>query len=199
MFWSIGVSVSLSLRGFVCLVVGRSGRSVCQSVDLLVYRSVGQSVRWPVGLSIWGRGLVVVLRCVGLSLCRSVGLSAWLSVGTVGQSVGLSVSRSVGLLVWRTVGLSACRFLPMGSRVWFSEFLGALGLHFGSLGTSKGSILRVLGSLRAPFLMTFADPEAPGHAPGRSVCSKGGLDRFWVRFWEPNGRPREPKCLPKST
>ena len=74
----------------------------------------------------------------------------------------------------------------------------ALGLHFGSLETSKGSILRVLGSLRAPFLVTFDGPEAPGHAPGGSLCSKGGQDRSWERFREPNGRPREPKCLLKS-
>ena len=38
--------------------------------------------------------------------------------------------------------------------------------------------------------MTFEGPEAPGHAPGGSLCSKGSLDRFWERFWEPNGRPK---------
>ena len=65
--------------------------------------------------------------------------------------------------------------------IWcfWDSMLGALGLRFGSLETSKGSILRVLGSLRAPFLMTFEDPEATGHAPGSSLCSRGGLDRFW--------------------
>ena len=53
--------------------------------------------------------------------------------------------------------------------------------------------MRVLDSLWAPFLMTFEGPEAPGHTPGASLCSKGGLDRFLERFWEPNGRPRKPK------
>ena len=84
------------------------------------------------------------------------------------------------------------------SSVLWDSMLGALGLRFGSLGTSKWSILRVLGSLRAQFLVTFEGPEAPGHAPGGSLCSKGGLDRFFDRFWELNGRPRELKCLPKS-
>ena len=85
-----------------------------------------------------------------------------------------------------------------GNLVLWNSMLGALGHRFGSLDASKRSILRVLGSLWAPFLVTFEGPEAPGHAPGGSLCSKGGLDRFWERFWEPNGRPREPKCLPKS-
>ena len=80
----------------------------------------------------------------------------------------------------------------------FLEISCLLGLRFGSLDASKGSILRVLGSLWAPFLVTFEGPEAPGHAPGASLCSKGGLDRFLERFWEPNGRPRKPKCLSKS-
>ena len=75
------------------------------------------------------------------------------------------------------------------SGVWDS-MLGALRLRFGSLDASKESILRVLGSLWAPFLVTFEGPEAPGHAPGGSLCSKGGLDRFWERFREPNGRPK---------
>ena len=57
-------------------------------------------------------------------------------------------------------------------------------IDFEDLGLTPGSI--------------FGDSEAPGHAPGGSLRSKGGLDRFWERFWEPNGRPREPKCLPKS-
>ena len=89
-------------------------------------------------------------------------------------------------------------------RIHFGKF-GALGFHVSSSGapfwnmeTTKGSILRILGSLWASFLVTFEGPEAPGHAPGGSLCSKGALDRFWERFWEPNGRPREPKCFPKS-
>ena len=64
--------------------------------------------------------------------------------------------------------------------IWcfWDSMLGALVLRFESLETSKGSILGVLGSLRAPFFMTFEGPEAPGHAPGCSPCSRGGLDRF---------------------
>ena len=85
----------------------------------------------------------------------------------------------------------------VGKLVFWDSMLGALGLRFGSLDASKGSILRVLGSLWAPFLVTFEGPEAPGHAPGASLCSKGGLDRFLERFWEPNGRPRAPKMPPK--
>ena len=85
-----------------------------------------------------------------------------------------------------------------GNLVFLGFDVGRLRDRFGSLETSKWSILRVLGSLRAPFLVTFEGPEAPGHAPGGSLCSKGGLDRFWERFWEPNGRPMGPKCLPKS-
>ena len=86
----------------------------------------------------------------------------------------------------------------LGNLMLWDSMLGALGHRFGSLDASKGSILRVLGSLWAPFLVTFEGPEAPGHAPRGSLCSRGSLDRFWERFWEPNGRPREPKCLPKS-
>ena len=65
-----------------------------------------------------------------------------------------------------------------GNLVLWDSILGALGLRFGSRETSKCSILRVLGSLWVPFLVTFEGPEAPGHAPKASLCSKGGLDRF---------------------
>ena len=78
----------------------------------------------------------------------------------------------------------------------WDSMLGALGHRFGSLDASKGSILRVLGSLRAPFLVTFEGPEAPGHAPGGSLCSKGGLDRFWAILgdkWEAKGAKMPPK------
>ena len=85
-----------------------------------------------------------------------------------------------------------------GNLVFLGFMSGAQGLRFGSLETSTGSILRILGSLRAPFLTTFEDPEAPGHAPEASLCSKGGLDQFLERFWKPNGSPRKPKCLSKS-
>ena len=50
---------------------------------------------------------------------------------------------------------------------FWDSMLGALG-RFGSLETSKWWILMVLGSLRAPFLVTFEGPEAPGHASGGS-------------------------------
>ena len=85
-----------------------------------------------------------------------------------------------------------------GNLVFLGFDVGSSGAPFWKPGGPKWSILRVLGSLRAPFLVIFEGPEAPGHAPGGSLCSKGGLDRFWERFWESNGRPREPKCLPKS-
>ena len=39
----------------------------------------------------------------------------------------------------------------------------------------KGTILKVLGSLWASFLVTFECPEAPGHAPEGSLCSKDCL------------------------
>ena len=56
------------------------------------------------------------------------------------------------------------------------------GAPFWNPGLIQSSILKVLGSLWTPFLVTFEDPEAPGHAPGASLCSKSGLDRFLERF-----------------
>ena len=112
--------------------------------------------------------------------------------------LGLGLVRILGLfglmfdLFWVHLGFPRSESI-LGNLVLWDSILGALGHRFGSLDASKGSILRVLGSLRAPFLVTFEGPEAPGHAPGASLCSKGGLDRFWERFWEPNGRPQELK------
>ena len=100
-------------------------------------------------------------------------------------------------LFWDHLGFPGPESIS-GNLVLWDSMLGALRLRFGSLDASKESILRVLGSLWAPFLVTFEGPEAPGHAPGGCLCSKGGLDRFLEQFWEPNGRPREPKCLSKS-
>ena len=118
--------------------------------------------------------------------------------------LGIVLVRILGLfgvmfdLFWDYFGFPRSESI-FGNMVLLGDsMLGALGLRFGSLETLEWSILKVLGSLWAPFLMTFEDPEAPGHAPGGSLCSKGGLDRFWERFWEPNGRPRGSKCLPKS-
>ena len=117
--------------------------------------------------------------------------------------LGLVWVRILGLfglmfdLFWDHFGFPRSEAI-FGNLAFWDSMLGALGLRFGSLETSKGSILRVLGSLRAPFLVTFEGPEAPGHAPGGSLCSKGGLDRFWERFWERNGRPRKLKYLQKS-
>ena len=54
-------------------------------------------------------------------------------------------------------------------------FWGRLELHFGGLGVTKDLILGVQGSLWAPFLVPFGDPQAPGQAPGDSLCFKGGL------------------------
>ena len=77
-------------------------------------------------------------------------------------------------------------------------FWECLGLRFGGLGVPKDLILGVQGSPWAPFWVAFGNPQAPGQAPRDSLCSKGGLDRFLARFWEPNGSPRGAKILPKS-
>ena len=72
-------------------------------------------------------------------------------------------------LFWVHLGFPRSESI-LGNLVLWDSMLGALGLRFGSLDASKGSILRVLGSLWAPFLVTFEGPEAPGHAPvGLSV------------------------------
>ena len=65
------------------------------------------------------------------------------------------------------------------SEVLWDSILVAQVLHFWCLGTSKSQILRVLGSLWAPFRLPFRCLEAPGHVPEGSLCSKGSLDRFW--------------------
>ena len=60
---------------------------------------------------------------------------------------------------------------------------GCLELRFGGLGVPKDLILGVQGSILAPFWVPFGSPQAPGQAPRDSLCSKGGLDRFFERFW----------------
>ena len=103
-------------------------------------------------------------------------------------------------------------------------------IHFGGVLEVKwlpgGSILRVPGSIWAPFWLAFEWPRAPGHASGGSLCPRGGLDRFWsdfgsqkgakmhlkidkksmkfgvrflLKFGAPNGAKTEPWSFPKST
>ena len=101
--------------------------------------------------------------------------------------LGLVWVRILGLfglmfdLFWVHLGFPRSESI-LGDLVLWDSMFGALGHRFGSLETSKRSILRVLGSLWASFLVTFEGPEAPGRAPGGSLCSKGGLDRFLERF-----------------
>ena len=98
--------------------------------------------------------------------------------------LGLVWIRILGLfrlmfdLFWDHFGFPRSESI-FGNLVLLGFHVGSSGASFWKPGNSKGSILRVLGSLRAPFLVTFEGPEAPGHAPGGSLCSKGGLDRFW--------------------
>ena len=123
----------------------------------------------------------------------------WCQVGSILDLVWFQSLRLFGSmfdLFWDHLGFPGPESI-LGNLVLWDSMLGALRHRFGSLDASKGSILRVLGSLWASFLMTFEGPEAPGHAPGASLCSKGGLDPFLERFWEPNGRPRAPKTPPK--
>ena len=99
---SVGLSGSRSVCRPVCRTLGRSA---CWSVDLLVHRSVGQSVcrsRRLVGL---------VVGQDGRSVCWSVGPTrpsiilnsvCWLIFQKICQYVGLSGSRSVGLSVCRS-------------------------------------------------------------------------------------------------
>ena len=72
-----------------------------------------------------------------------------------------------------------------------------LGFHVGSSGApfwKPGDVQRVLGSLWHLFLVTFEGPEAPGRAPGGSLCSKGGLDRFWNDFGSHMGGQGSPNA-----
>ena len=116
----------------------------------------------------------------------------------------------LGLGLVRILGLFGLMFDLFWNHFWFPRSesifgnLMLLGFHvrssgapFWKPGDSKGSILKVLGSFRAPLLMIFEGPKAPGHARGASLCSKGGLDRFWKRFWEPNANPKGANLHPK--
>ena len=62
-------------------------------------------------------------------------------------------------------------------------------IHFGRILGVKSLprewILRVLGSIWAPFCMAFEGPQAPGHASGGFLCPSGGLDPFWDRACKP--------------
>ena len=75
-------------------------------------------------------------------------------------------------------------------------FWGCLELRFGGIGVPKDLILGAQGSLWVQFWAPVGDPQASGQAPRDSLCSKGGLDRFLERFWEPNGSPRGATMLP---
>ena len=100
---SVGLSGSRSVCRPVCRTLGRSA---CWSVDLLVHRSVGQSVcrsRRLVGLVV-GQGGRSVCWSVGQSIRRSIILNSicWLILQKICRYVGLSDSRSVGLSVCRS-------------------------------------------------------------------------------------------------
>ena len=166
---SVGLSGSRSVCRPVCRTLGRSA---CWSVDLLVHRSVGQSVcrsRRLVGLVV-GQGGRSVCWSVGQSIRRSIILHSvcWLILQKVCRYVGLSDSRSVGLSVCRSrrlVGLvvgrggrSVCWSVGQSILVCRTVGLsvcrcqsgsracfvefGSSGLHFVALGVPLASFVR---------------------------------------------------------